>query len=343
MKKFWHSGQQESRSEEGMESAKYTTKYTTALQSDGQVNLAFENEQGVRRTSHLEAIEEEQSDLSFHSETEAELNGFKFSPRLDQVEPGDNTDSKDEYDEFDEMEDYNIMDPPRLKMSREKLLPYLLDRLQHVEDVCTDPDCPYNRWLYSKEEFPSDQCLLDWEDTPNQQSLLTQSIGYNNPSSLESTRIPQNNSTLTASDTSKQSCGPPPYTTGNYRANYPIITLPKSARKKRHSKSPIDGISDVKLPLPEAVSLSGCSCETSSVTSSCSTCIVEPEDPTAPHAFVVQDGAKKRGGGNQCLPDCDISCCASLSFMSFCVVGLVALLLYLYFNTNAMKKGMTIS
>ena len=33
MKKFWHSGQQESRSEEGMESAKYTTKYTTALQS----------------------------------------------------------------------------------------------------------------------------------------------------------------------------------------------------------------------------------------------------------------------------------------------------------------------
>ena len=33
MKKFWHSGQQESRSEEGMESAKYTTKYTTAIQS----------------------------------------------------------------------------------------------------------------------------------------------------------------------------------------------------------------------------------------------------------------------------------------------------------------------
>lgn len=293
MKKFWHSGTQQAavaRGEEGIETASFTLN---SLQSDGRVNLAFENEQGRRPAHHhLEAIEEEESDLSFNSNpgTAAEtVAGFKFSPKDDRLDQAGKAADHVDTDKFDdELEDYNIMDAPSSKMSRARLLPYLLDSLQHVEEVCTDPDCPYNRWLYGEEEFPSEEHLSEWEEAVNQQSLSSQSISCNIPTSLESTRIPQNNSTLTNSDTSKQSSGPPPYTSGSYRSTYPIITLPKSARKQRNTKS---GLTDVKLPLPDANSVSGCSCETSSI-SSCSTCIHEPEDPTAPHAFVVQDGPR---------------------------------------------------
>jgi hypothetical protein len=86
----------------------------------------------------------------------------------------------------------------------------------------------------------------------------------------------------------------------------------------------------------DASTCSSCSC------SSCSSSLVEPEvDPSAPHAFTTEDYLKEKPKNSRCMPRCYGACCATCSFMIFCVVGLASLLLYLYFNTSAMREGMT--
>ena len=80
-----------------------------------------------------------------------------------------------------------------------------------------------------------------------------------------------------------------------------------------------------------------CSC------SSCSTSsLIEPPlDPSAPHAFTTEDYLKEKPKTTRCLPHCYGACCATCCFMIFCMIGLASLLLYLYFNTSAMREGMT--
>jgi hypothetical protein len=82
---------------------------------------------------------------------------------------------------------------------------------------------------------------------------------------------------------------------------------------------------------------SSCSC------SSCSTSslIEPPVDPYAPHAFTTEDYLKEKPKTRRCLPSCYGACCATCCFMIFCMIGLASLLLYLYFNTSAMREGMT--
>ena len=60
-------------------------------------------------------------------------------------------------------DDYNLVDRPWPGLSRAELVPYLLDNLDKAGDVCREPDCPYNLWLYADHRFPTKTRLADWE------------------------------------------------------------------------------------------------------------------------------------------------------------------------------------
>eukprot|EP00088_Acartia_fossae_P023348 TRINITY_DN24384_c0_g1_i1.p1 TRINITY_DN24384_c0_g1~~TRINITY_DN24384_c0_g1_i1.p1 ORF type:complete len:399 (+),score=94.14 TRINITY_DN24384_c0_g1_i1:138-1334(+) len=395
MKKFWHSGQLNISAGGGVqgqeEDPQFLDRIPYRLHPHGNVNLVYEDEQRERRPSNLEAIEEEgESTLSFSEEDEEVVEtaggGFTVSPthgldREDEVDHLPEDEPEKDYDD-DEDEDeegspsgsddedaarvessfadgYDILVPPTAAISRSRLLPHLLSKLEEVEDVCTDPTCPYNLWLYEGDApFPDDSDLAWFEHSRSGDDLMksgnsildtSRRPGHLNPS-LESTRIPHNVSNSFDQPTSSRtgSMGPPPpYTSqtsskdnssyGLSSSTYPIITLPKSARPK-------SGLAGCLSPQTSSAVLrpvSACSCETSSSTTTCSTCIPEPDDPNAPHAFVVQDGKARPKRKSKYWPTCDTACCATFSFIVFCLIGLACLLLYIYFNTKVMHQGMT--
>ena len=68
---------------------------------------------------------------------------------------------------------------------------------------------------------------------------------------------------------------------------------------------------------------------------------MEPLDPSAPYAFTTEDYHQEKTKKKRWVPRCYGPCFATFCFMLFCVVGLAALLLYLYFNTSAMREGTT--
>ena len=272
----------------------------------------------------------------------------------------------------DPANDYDLFDRPGPELSRAELLPYLLDNLEHVDDVCSEPDCPYNLWLYADQEYPAQLQLSDWEKKKLQTKIQIPRVALPAPKCLSGLdpSPPATSSSESCSSPTNRSSALPPYSETIISASqsasvsvnleepyYPIITLPRSKRDKSNGNSYLRRSGLCCLPLevqdkdPYAIKLgslmteprpeSSCSCSTRSSCSCCSSGIPEPEDPTAPHAFTVQDGAaakkKKRGKG------CNTACCASLTFIVFCILGLACLLLFLYFNTNAMNEGMTTS
>jgi len=324
--------------------------------------------------------------------------------------------------------DYNIWEKPTTNLSRRQLLPYLLANLHHVEEVCRDSQCPYNRWLYCDADFPGQEELSRWEECRPQWCVdpLTDPASTGREDDVTNGRCDRGESTVAlgaplngAGGMSEAPSHPAPQSDGllliadrlqrpefnltNSPAKsnlsqfcmegpdlsdqfYPIITLPKSARKKskmsrlaHKSSGPLSFLCCVNSDLREshlgdklaigARPGSQCSCFTNSTgrsssvwpdnSSSTCSCISTPLDPTAPHAFTVKDqlgghprqppgraaavSAKstRRGiVGRQYLPRCDSSCCATFTFILFCMIGLMCLLLYLHYNTNAMTKGM---
>ena len=312
------------------------------------MNLAFENEQQTSRLENIEE-EEEEAEASFGSQPEHQrtLPGLQVSPhRQEPVHDGDKypaaQETEDEAvfngqssEDEDDFKDYDIHQRPPAGISRARLLSKLFDKLDNMEDVCLDPDCPYNRWLYMEAHFPGEDLLVGWEEErcdrwkeggstrkalPEEGARLAEMKSAETTSSLSHTR-PEDLAAATAS----------PYTPQSI--SYPIITLPRSARKKEKKPAP--------SPWLDSRPSSACSCSShSSSHSSCSSCIPVPDNPNAPYAFTVKDRPPPGNRGRRRLP-CDISSCATLAFMTVCLLGLVAVLLYLHFNTKAMHHGMT--
>ena len=323
---------------------------TPCIKGTGRLNLAYESEHAHRRPSVLEVIAEENPADEFGSGQQESSFGFKLSPKTEKVR-------YIEEDEERRRKEYNLLEVPGAKVSRAELLPYLLANIPHVDDVCTDESCPYNQWLYRDKEYPRESELSEWEE--KMQTVISSRL---HPSYTECVNILSESMILNPGRLHSEppTSLPPPYSdishsptrlrspTPDY-TSYPIITLPKSARKKktllgRSTKGPAPVVK-TKPSVDDSKSSSkswssSCSCDSGSSLSTCSSCIPVPVDPTAPHAFTIGEKGGRAPGRCRYLPRCDTACCATFSFLVFCVVGLVAVLLYLYFNTNTMQKGM---
>ena len=362
MKKFWHSGHLNISGETGDHE-----------QPVGNINLAYVHE--VRRPSVLEVISEgnseDETDQTFSKESEGEikddsfriarvdkeLTGFKMSPQLKKclskkVSIQDGEDFVLEEGNCSPPE-IDIWDRPSSKISRADLLPYLLEKMDDVDDACVDENCPYNRWLYAGKEQPDESDLETWEVSnlpdfsiprpslsgfdsasfsqtrDNFSSLEGSKVSRATNSVLESTKVsqvinlngsarskdpflvlPRTNSTSISSQDS--SCSFSTIPIGSNTSTYPIITLSKTARlpEKKNTPSALCCIPTLRQKPEEeykSYSLkelsrpsSSCSCTHSSGSSctSCSTCILEHEDPTAPHAFTVQGRDTYQNIGN---------------------------------------------
>jgi len=138
-------------------------------------------------------------------------------------------------------------------------------------------------------------------------------------------------------------------------SSYPIVTLPRSARKNHKKSTPsssaqscISSFYKKSPPAPifnmkpkfqvssSSSSFSSCSC--SSSCSSCDTCTDLPLDPRSPYAFTqdTRTGSPRRKR-HPCLPRCDATCCVIISFILASLLGLVTLLLYLYLFSPVME------
>jgi len=217
---------------------------------------------------------------------------------------------------------------------------------------------------------PSDHKSSKSNSFHNQYSRNPYPFAFPNPTS----------SMYLPSSTPSQSSGPPtpstaplpPYpwhlynstTNLSISSDYPVVTLPRSERKKnKKSKSTSSSTSHftklccVKtnrppVPTPPPIFFmkpkfsarppspsSSCSC-TSSSCSSCSSCINIPVDPRAPYAFTQDIRRRPIPQKRKCawLPRCDATCCVITSFILVTMAGLAALLLYLYMFTPVMEN-----
>ena len=355
MKKFWHSGHLNISGEIGDHE-----------QPVGNINLAYVHE--GRRHSVLEVISEGSSEDereqtfskssgtpgekvkndAFHVDRELKgVVGFKLSPQLTKSHPRRDSNPQVEESGSDDDEsaqaqaEIDIWDRPKAGISRADILPYLLEKMNEVEDACVDENCPYNRWLYAGKEHPDRSELDEWEVSKlrdfsisrpsisgfeissesqsrvNISSFEGSKVSKATNSVLESTKmsqdfnlnrssrhkdpftiLPRTNSTSISSSDS--------FSTVPIESNastYPIITLSTRSRQTEKKRKPSRSlccfpVSENKseeeyksYPLKElSRPPSSCSCSHSysSSCSSCSTCILEHEDPTAPHAFTVQ-------------------------------------------------------
>lgn len=240
--------------------------------------------------------------------------------------------------------------------------------------MCTDPGCPYNRWLYSGSGYPGGDYLQEWEQDRTRRHF----------DRLEEIVMSPHKLGIGPAAGLTSHTGTP---AGSLNS-YPIITYPKQSRVRplspvkaskinilccfgRRNKS--QGRSEMSLqdrsssvpsslqpppyslnPIPppdprtssRATTVNSCSTCSTSSKSMCSCCNDDlPDDPTAPHAFTVdagrgKAGKKKRSGCAAYIPRCNVACCASLTFMTLCVIGLTVVLLYLRFATSVMSEGM---
>lgn len=355
MKKFWHSGHLNISGEIGDHE-----------QPVGNINLAYVHE--VRRQSVLEVISEGSSEDereqtfskssgtpggkaendAFHVDRELKgVVGFKLSPQLTKSHPRRDSIQVEESGSDDEesaqaQREIDIWDRPKAGISRAEILPYLLEKMNEVEDACVDENCPYNRWLYAGKEHPDRSELDEWEvsklrdfsiprpsisgfeissdsksrvnissfegskvskasNSVMESTKMSQDLNLNRSSKHKDlfTALPRTNSTSISSSDSIRSFSTVPIESN--ASTYPIITLSTRSRqteKKRTSSLccfPVSGNRSEdeykSYPLKElSRPPSSCSCSHSysSSCSSCSTCILEHEDPTAPHAFTVQ-------------------------------------------------------
>jgi hypothetical protein len=258
---------------------------------------------------------------------------------------------------------YNLYVPPPPNVDPQAYEDYMLSNIQHGDDMCTDPGCPYNRWLYSQASFPAPRYVMEWEQDRTRRHFDRLEEIILSPSKMAA------NSSRSSTEAKDES---------GSNGSYPVVTLPKSIRhddsqvksslcclsgqksgadrnrliaeegyyqpsRLQHKQTlppPYSEVTGTELKSLDVESLpptlsrpstpSSCSTCPSSK-SSCSCCEgSEPTDPTAPHAFTTDPGRgkraakgppKKKRGVAVCVPRCNIVCCASLTFMTFCVIG----------------------
>ena len=244
--------------------------------------------------------------------------------------------------------------------------------------MCTDTNCPYNQWLYEGKQFPEYRLLKKWETELKKQFERNNPLASPfikpelplDPNNLarkiwsRSTPISNNSSQRSPSFSYFQFTGSksqastpqpvtptsqlPPYpynSPSTLSSSYPIVTLPRSQRKKNNTlnrtsifgnifSKPSEltpsypGYSESK-PRPPSCSSSSCSCNSSSL-SSCSTCYDMEDLSLFQYPMVPQEFKRRRSRSSKYLPKCDLTCYVITSFVLLSFAGLAAVFLYFY-------------
>ena len=181
-------------------------------------------------------------------------------------------------------------------------------RNKSLGEVCTDQTCPYNKWLYKSENFPSSDMLETWREkklprkpelrlnpktlpaVPPRVSSRVRSpeSGFRSPSFSYSRFTPE--SPIVCSPSASRGPGAPlpwnVYSSSprSLSSSYPIITLPRSLRQSDKKRSSIFGNvftsrndlntseSVIKTRPPSSRASSRSESGSSSSCSSCSSC-----------------------------------------------------------------------
>lgn len=230
---------------------------------------------------------------------------------------------------------------------------------------CRDLDCPYNRWLYGRHEYPSRTDLARWEAAAagggrrcsDRRNSTTAAVGHRCSPGFPALIAPSAGGTGTTTSSSSSSGGAssgarlqPEQLTGSIYERWggpqSILAPPYPALGVFHSSPAVPPGRGGEGKAGAAGFLCGANLCTSSAdsTCSCSSCIELPDDPSAPYAFTVNNKPAKmrrsRCGGCCC---CGHICCIVSTFVVVTLLILASLLLYLYFNTKVMTRGMTVS
>ena len=248
--------------------------------------------------------------------------------------------------------------------------------------MCTDINCPYNQWLYEGKQFPEYRLLKKWETELKKQFDRNNPLAspFNkpelplDPNNLarkvwsRSTPISNNSSQRSPSfsyfqfnGSKSQALGTPPITPNSQlplypynspstlSSSYPIVTLPRSQRKRNSTLNRASifgnifakpsevspGFSESK-PRPPSCS-SSCSCSSSSL-SSCSSCFDMDELPIFQYPYMHQEYKRSRRKSSKYLPKCDLTCYVITSFVLLSFAGLAAVFLYFYLFADDNEK-----
>lgn len=159
-------------------------------------------------------------------------------------------------------------------------------------------------------------------------------------------------SSSTSTPDTPSSSKPPPYPWNNVynspslSASYPIVTLPRSQRKKNQIQRPTVlgtffgkpnltstsiSMESMLKPPPSNSSCSSCSCSGSSC-SACSSCYDIPDNivSLAQYPFLRERILKNTRRRIRKFPKCDMTCYLITSFVLLCLVGIAATFIYFY-------------
>ena len=200
--------------------------------------------------------------------------------------------------------DDNFYKRPDGTVSRSAMLKKISrkSRNRSLGEVCTDETCPYNKWLYKSENFPSSDALESWEkrlprkpelrlnpktlpEVPLRVSSRVRSpeSGFRSPS-FSYTRFTE--SPIVSSPSASRGPGAPlPWNIYNssprsLSSSYPIITLPRSLRQSEKKRSSIFGnvfnsrndLNNSELGIKSRPLSNSSSSRSESGSSSCSSC-----------------------------------------------------------------------
>merc|ERR1719369_126957 len=231
---------------------------------------------------------------------------------------------------------------------------------------------------YSRPEYPK-QRATSTLSIPSLQNYSKSDYPFAFPSSTSSVYLPTFKPPESSGPSSPSTAPIPPfapwhiYNSHSYRSPstlsitspfsitspYPIVTLPRSARKASRASSisrpnfptlfkktakpktpPVPNFymkSKISSPSSNSSSSSSCSCTSSSCTcSSCSSCMDTPTNPRAP--FSQDLGSRTRRKGHPCVPRFDVTCCVIITFILASLLGLATFVLYLYLFTPLMEE-----
>ena len=259
--------------------------------------------------------------------------------------------------------DETLYKRPNGTISRSAMLKKISRRSRagSLGEVCMDKTCPYNKWLYEREAFPSNDSLQSWErglqprlipppEVPKRVSSRTRSpeSGFRSPSF----------SYFRPTDSPVTSTPPVPwtvYSSSPVSSSYPIITLPRSLRKSEKRRSSIlSGVfsKSRELEISQSVIKTRPPSSSSSRSSSCSTCSScscttseGSESLNNTHNPVVSTHSKNPfqtpvGRKSPLTPPCDFTCYIITAFTVLCLAGVMAAFLYVYITNIGQEEEM---
>ena len=331
------------------------------VSSGGFVNEAFaEDDDDVeRRISYAKWMNQNQGEssvdyveLSFHRDSANFVNELDKVLGRKKKKDSKNVNSKQNNEE-------NLYKRPNGTISRSAMLKKISRKSREgsLGEVCKDKACPYNKWLYSSDKFPSTEKVEKWERKVHSKSELRL-----NPKTLP--EVPKRVSSRPKSpysgfrspsfsyirNPSSPLTSTPPvpwtmYSSSPLSSSYPIITLPRSLRKSDKKRSSILGgvfgsrhdlntSASVINPRPASASSRSSSCSTCS-SCSCSTseeseALNETHNPMvsslSKNPFLKAPPARR----SRLTPPCDLTCYIITAFTVLCLAGVFAAFLYVY-------------